>query len=145
MESGIGIRIKNRFKNGKIIHKINYKKVFYFLFFAIIVISSIPNISTPKISFSPKFSIRTDYIFHFLEYLFLVLSFLLWKIEEHNKIKKIYFVFVFLFFVTFAFLEEIHQKIIPGRVCNPIDFLYDCIGVVSAIFFIVIRLSKNYD
>ena len=109
--------------------KPNYHKIFFFLFIAIIIISSIPNLSTPKISVTHRFSIRTGYIFHLLEYLCFVSTFLLWQIQERKIHKTIYFLFVAILFVLFAFFDELHQKIIPGRICNPIDFIYDCAGI----------------
>jgi len=121
----------------------NYHKIFFFFLIAIIIVSSIPNLSTPKIAITHRFTIRMDYIFHLFEYFCFVSSFLLWQIQERKKHNLTYFLFAAVLFVLFALIEELHQQIIPGRVCNPIDFIYDCLGIFLA-FIIFVRRTKVY-
>ncbi|MGD2087781.1 MAG: VanZ family protein [Candidatus Aminicenantes bacterium] len=107
------------------------------------MISSIPHLPIPKIKALDS-SIRLDYVIHFLEYFILSLFFMFWRMDSDSELK---FKKVLLFIVLgmgFALLDEMYQKLIPGRKFNIIDFMYDSIGFSVGIFsmFLVI-LVKN--
>jgi VanZ family protein len=107
------------------------------------MISSIPNLPTPKIKALDS-NIRLDYVIHFLEYFILSLFFMFWRMDTDSGLK---FKKVLLFIVLgmcFALLDEIYQKLIPGRTFNIIDFMYDSIGFSIGIFsMFLIALVKN--
>jgi VanZ family protein len=112
----------------------------------IIVLSSIPNVPTLKIHTARK-EIRLDYLMHFTEYG--ILTFITLLSFSGSKfrmsLKKIMLIAVSL--TVFAYLDEFHQKIIPGRTYNIIDFLSNTSGIVvvmilTLIIFRVIR-SKS--
>ncbi|MFQ6102687.1 MAG: VanZ family protein [Candidatus Glassbacteria bacterium] len=47
--------------------------------------------------------------------------------------------------ITYGFLDEIHQKYVPGRLCDQYDFLADSVGAVVffALFYLYIDLKRR--
>jgi VanZ family protein len=106
----------------------------------IIIVSSIPNIPTLKIHTAKK-EIRLDYLMHFCEYG--VLSFMAF-LSFAGKEFKVSFRKVLLIaggLIIFAILDELHQKLIPGRSYNIKDMLSNVTGIVAATVFTVIVFS----
>lgn len=122
-----------------------FKYLFYFWMITIFVVSSIPDISAGSLSLNADgLSLRLDYLFHFLVYLILTLTFFLWKIEEPKK--KI-MLQIFLIATIFALIDEFHQKIIPGRTFNPYDIFYNFLGIwvgLLIIFTTKKRITKSF-
>jgi VanZ family protein len=89
----------------------------------IFTLSSIPN-------FHPPYSVfrKFDKIFHFGEYL--ILGFLLRRGFATRS--RGVFLFSILTGISIAFLDEIHQYLIPGRVTEIGDFLMNCAGILIA-------------
>ena len=116
----------------------NFAKLFYWLFFfwlvSIVVISSLPKLSDPDIEWLSDFQIRLDYLFHFgafaLLALFWCISYFLKNVDYSLK-KRVRF---FLLLMVFAALDEAHQIFIPGRSFNPIDLLFNELGLSVSIF-----------
>jgi VanZ family protein len=98
----------------------------------IVVLSSIPNVPTLKLHTAHK-EFRLDYLMHFTEYGILTfITFLSFAGSEFRiKYKKIFLITLCL--TAFAYLDEFHQKIIPGRTYNIKDFLSNASGVVVAV------------
>ncbi len=97
----------------------------------IIVLSSIPNIPTLKIH-TARNEFRLDYLIHFSEYGILTfITFLSFAGNEFRfSYRKILLITICL--TAFAYLDEFHQKIIPGRTYNIRDFLSNASGVMMA-------------
>jgi VanZ family protein len=110
----------------------------------IIILSSIPNIPTLKIH-TAKAEFRLDYLIHFCEYGVLTFVAFLSFAGEEFKIRFRKFMVITAFLVTFAALDELHQKLIPGRTCSVKDMASDVTGILAAIVFTVIlfRLIKD--
>ena len=53
------------------------------------------------------------------------------------------FVYSYIFGVVFAFSDEVHQYFVPGRSCDPIDFLVDSIALATALILLFIAEKKN--
>jgi VanZ family protein len=72
---------------------------------------------------------------HFCEYGVLTfVTFLSFAGEEFNiRFRK--FMLITTFLVTFAVLDELHQKLIPGRTCSIKDMTSDVTGILAAIIF----------
>ena len=109
----------------------------YLLFFwavSIAVVSSLPSLPTPKID-TGKIAIRLDYLIHFCEYG--VLSFMAFLSFEGNEFKMSYrkFILITLGLISFAILDEFHQKLIPGRAFNVKDILSNILGIITALIF----------
>jgi VanZ family protein len=100
----------------------------------IIILSSLPNIPTLKIH-TARAEIRLDYLMHFCEYGVLTFVTFLSFAGEEFKIRFRKFILITTFLVLFATLDELHQKLIPGRTCSMNDVASDVTGVVAAIVF----------
>jgi len=103
----------------------------------IVVLSSIPNIPTLKLHTAHK-EFRLDYLMHFSEYGILTfITFLSFAGNEFRmSFRKIMLISASL--IVFAYLDEFHQKIIPGRTYNIIDFLSNASGSVVAVIVTIV-------
>ncbi len=93
----------------------------------IFILSSIPGKDIP--SQASNYSL----IFHFILYFFYGFVIYLFFRSHVNSI---------LFGVIFALTDEIHQYFVPGRSCDPVDFLVDSIAIILSIF-VTKRLSEK--
>jgi VanZ family protein len=90
----------------------------------IFAISSIPALKSPDLGISFE-----DKIYHFLEYA--GFGFLLQRGMEKSggrSLKRI--LFISLLGTVYGASDEIHQLFVPGRRCDPSDFLADAAGVL---------------
>lgn len=110
----------------------------------IIIVSSIPNIPTLKIHTAKK-EIRLDYLMHFCEYGVLTFMAFLSFTGKEFKISYRKVLLITIGLITFAILDELHQKFIPGRSYNTKDILGNVAGIVGATLVIVIlfRMIKR--
>jgi VanZ family protein len=65
-----------------------------------------------------KAEIRLDYLMHFCEYGVLAFIAQLSFAGEKFKINYKKFLLITVSLILFAILDELHQKLIPGRTCN---------------------------
>ncbi len=106
---------------------------------AILVVSSIPNLNPPAMSF--EFS---DKIIHFIEYA--VFAFLIYRSISHINIninKRQVFILCTLFLSLFALLDELHQRFVPGRHSDILDFVGDFLGAVIVLIYLHFRNHKR--
>jgi VanZ family protein len=110
----------------------------------IIIVSSIPNIPTLKIHTAKK-DIRLDYLMHICEYGVLTfMAFLSFAGKEFKiRFRKVLLIAAGL--IMFAILDELHQKLIPGRSYNIKDMLSNISGIMVATAFtvVVFRMIKD--
>jgi len=111
----------------------------------IVVFSSIPSLPVIKIHTS-KSEIRLDYLIHLAEYGLLgFLTFTTFAGEDFRPgIKRLIFLTVLL--ILFAFLDEFHQKFIPGRTFNIKDLYSNVSGIMLSLVFCLVvfrRLSRR--
>ncbi|NIM99207.1 MAG: hypothetical protein GTO24_14340 [candidate division Zixibacteria bacterium] len=107
-------------------------KTFPFKYLALIyailifVVSSIPSISPPSLGL-----VLEDKILHFTEYMiFSLLLFLAFFTSKKEFFKRSAFLLSSVIGIAYAFSDEIHQKFVPGRSCEFLDFAADCLGIV---------------
>ena len=102
----------------------------------IIILSSIPNIPTIKIHTAHN-EFRLDYLIHFFEYG--ILTFITFLSFTGNEFRLSYWkiLIITICLTMFAYLDEFHQKIIPGRTYNIMDFLSNESGVVVAVIITI--------
>lgn len=103
----------------------------------IIVLSSIPNIPTLKIR-TPHSEIRLDYLMHFSEYGFLTFISYLSLAGKQFRISYMKIFLIPIALILFAILDELHQKLIPGRTCSVRDALSDSAGVIIGMIFVIV-------
>ena len=110
----------------------------------IIIVSSIPNIPTLKIHTAGK-EIRLDYLMHFCEYGVLTFMAFLSIVGKEFKIHFRKVLLIAAGLIMFAILDELHQKLIPGRSYNINDILSNVTGimVVTIITVVVFRMIKK--
>jgi VanZ family protein len=109
----------------------------------ILVFSSLPSLPTIKIH-TAKNEIRLDYFIHLVEYGILgVLAFLSYSGDQFRTGLRRFAVLT-VCLVIFAFLDEFHQKFIPGRTFNPIDLYSNWTGILVALVFCVVVFRVVY-
>ncbi len=95
-------------------------------------ISSIPYLKTPKVRI-----IAFDKLVHFLEYaIFAALTFRSFARLSISVSADRAFLLSALFIVVFAFLDEMHQYLIPGRASDPLDFATDLVGAFLVLVYL---------
>ncbi len=110
----------------------------------IIILSSIPNIPTLKVR-TARAEIRLDYLIHFCEYGVLTFIAFLSYAGSLFKINYKKYILITVGLILFAVLDELHQKLIPGRSYNIKDILSNITGILAAMVFtiIVFRIIKD--
>ena len=103
----------------------------------IITISSIPYIPTLKIH-TTRSEIRLDYLLHFCEYGLLAFIAQLSITGKEFKISWKKFILITGSLILFAILDELHQKLIPGRTYSLRDIASNVTGILAADVFTLI-------
>jgi len=91
----------------------------------ILIVSSIPDLKTPQLGFEYQ-----DKLYHFIEYsIFSVLLFFALLNSQKDFLRKNVLQISLLIGASFGILDELHQKLIPGRQADVLDFTADFVGV----------------
>ena len=91
----------------------------------ILIVSSIPDLKTPQLGFEYQ-----DKLYHFIEYgIFSVFLFFALLNSSKDFLRKNVLLISLLIGASFAILDELHQKFIPGRQADVLDFTADFVGV----------------
>ena len=118
------------------------KMLYRVLFVIYITILLWLSLSTPTgiVKFAQDFSIfRLDYTLHVVGFIPMpIISYLASGHSEHRKLWQIFMVLTF--FLSFA-LEYV-QMLVPGRRFNPLDMLFNVIGVVVGL--VVIHFTHRH-
>ncbi len=106
-------------------------ELIFFAFYTILIfaLSSVPGRDIPSQVSSYSF------ILHFFLYFFYGISILL-------AIGK--FWYSYMFGVLYALSDEIHQYFVPGRTCDPRDFLVDSIGLLVGMLILMFLRGKIF-
>jgi len=110
---------------------------------AILVFSTLPKLQLGSYEIWKGFNLRVDYLLHFLAYLVLSASFLLWR--KQNRFIPL--ITIFLFGAIFSLGLEFQQNFIAGRGYSLPDLYFNLLGLLvgSIISFIVKALDKAKD
>ncbi len=119
-----------------------FRFLFWFWLSAIIIISSIPGLSIPKMNIV-KFEFRLDYVFHFIIYFIFSIIFFIWKINGKKQRKFNLLAMMIILSVILAVFDEFHQMLIPGRTFNPVDLIYNCAGLFTGFIFSLIAFRRK--
>ena len=104
---------------------------------AVLVVSSIPNLHTPKIRI-----LAADKLLHFLEYaLFAFLIFRSFSNLTRRTPTRLAFWLGLLFLAAFAVLDEYVQSLTPGRSSEVLDYLTDLFG--GAVILVLLWLRQR--
>ncbi len=104
---------------------------------SVVTMSSIPSLPTLKIHTAGK-DIRLDYLIHFCEYGIMALLAYLSFAGKRLQMDFKRWGFLTSALIFFAYLDELHQKFIPGRTYNVKDILSDISGILVALLFCII-------
>ncbi len=106
-------------------------KLIFFVLYTILIfaLSSVPGRDIPS-QVSPYSS-----TFHFFLYFFYGISILL-------AIGK--FRYSYTFGVVYALSDELHQYFVPGRTCDPMDFLVDSVGLLVGMLVLLVLREKIF-
>lgn len=123
--------------------KLLFKVLFWLWGLTIFILSSLPNIPTQKINIWNE-PFRLDYLEHFGVFFIWGGFLLLWIVNENGKVNWSSKYLYFLGSIIFAAVDEIHQIWIPGRSFNPLDLVYNILGLLAAYFLIPLYLKQFY-
>jgi VanZ family protein len=77
----------------------------------------------------PKGVLGFDKLQHLLAYLALAASFALWFSPEQRRLRRLRtFLLLVLVSSLYGVIDELHQFYVPGRDCNPWDWIADTLG-----------------
>ncbi|MDZ7738135.1 MAG: VanZ family protein [Bacteroidales bacterium] len=107
----------------------------------IIVASSVPGISAPKIETGGS-TIRLDYIIHFIEYGGLAFLAILSFTPYSLSVSLLRLVYLSSGLVLFALADEFHQLLIPGRTFNPLDIAFNIGGILAGVIITAIIIKR---
>lgn len=115
-----------------------YKYLALFYALAIFAVSSIPQ-ATPPFGFKLE-----DKLLHFIEYaIFSLFLFLAFYASGREFFRKHVFLLSSLIGMLYAVSDEIHQKFVPGRESEFLDFVADCLGIVVVQIVIWLYLRRK--
>ena len=108
----------------------------------IITVSSVPSLRTLRVR-AGEFSLRLDYIIHATIYA--ILGFLGYlSFTDRNLFLRWRKLFLISFaLLLFAFVDEFHQKYIPGRTFNLVDLISNITGIIAAFVFCYKIFTKS--
>ena len=107
----------------------------------IIVFSSIPSLPTLRVH-TARSEIRLDYLIHFLEYGLLTFMAFLHFVNSEFRLNYKKIILITISIILFAVIDELHQKLIPGRSFNVKDIISDIAGILAAVVFCVLVFRK---
>jgi VanZ family protein len=117
------------------------KRLFAILFFtwlaALLALTYWPDFPDVKVRVRKEW-FRTDYIGHLGFYAVLAALFLLWRTGWRNKVSVKISLLTLGGGIVLAILTEISQVYIPGRAMNPMDLIYNCVGVLVGVSAVMV-------
>ena len=134
---------KNTINAEKLVPKRKIPYIWLTLVYAVIILiaSSIPDLKTPQLGFENQ-----DKLYHFIEYsIFSVLLFFTLLNSGKTFLRKNVLLISLLIGASFGILDELHQKFIPGRQADILDFTADFVGValIQVCFWIYHRRKSR--
>jgi VanZ family protein len=111
------------------------------LFYALLIfaVSAIPSLSAPPLGL-----VFEDKIIHFFEFgLFALLLFLAFYNSGKQFLKSHVFLLSAAIGIIYAVSDELHQKFVPGRSCEFLDFVADFLGIALVLILIWAYLKRR--
>jgi len=115
-------------------NKILFKSLFWIWMIILVALSSIPNIPTQKVNVWDE-PFRLDYLEHFLVFGGLMSLYVAWKTDKKGSLKRKEHALSLGLLILYAAVNESIQIWIPGRTFNPLDMLYNILGLT--VFFLI--------
>lgn len=118
--------------------------LFFLLLAALLVLTYYPDLPDTKIRVRGEW-FRLDYIGHLGFYAALTVSFLVWRAGWRKRVSNKLLIFTLLGGFALGSLTELTQLAVPGRSMNPVDLLYNCLGILAGIMVTrIVSVIKNY-
>jgi VanZ family protein len=111
------------------------------LFYALLIfaVSAIPSLTPPPLGL-----VLEDKIVHFFEFgLFALLLFLAFYNSGKKFLKSHVFFLSASIGIFYAVTDELHQKFVPGRSCEFLDFVADFLGIALVLILIRAYLKRR--
>lgn len=124
-------------------NKILFKYFFWIWLITIFVLSSLPNIPTQTINVWDE-PFRLDYLEHFLVFGGLSGFYIVWKADINGVIQLKEHALTIILLILFAAADEIHQIWIPGRSFNPLDLIYNVLGLITFLIVFPVIIKQFY-
>ena len=102
--------------------------LFFIWLIALLALTYWPDLAEAK---AAEEGFRTDYLGHFGFYAALVFFFLLWQRFRGKRISGAFVLQVILAGIALGAATELTQQFVPGRSLNPVDMLFNCLGVLA--------------
>jgi VanZ family protein len=77
--------------------------------------------------------IRIDYLQHFIAYFILAVLFYIWKSNNKYQLRNALVVIFLAGGLAFAGISEVLQIYLSSRTCNPVDFIFNALGILTGI------------
>jgi len=123
------------------------KKLFKVLFWVwgliIFILSSLPNIPKQEIDIWDE-PFRLDYLEHFGVFAIWASLFVIWRMKDIGSFSMKNHLWFMMGTILFAALDEIHQIWIPGRTFNPLDLIYNVLGLLMGYLVMPFLLKRFY-
>lgn len=137
--NSLSVRLYRKIKNRTKLY-IHIPLIAYWLF--LFSLTTIPADAVPVL-----FEIQ-DKVEHFLAYMVLaiLLNFTLHFQKRIQSAAAQSFLFTMIFIFLYAAVDEVHQIFIPGRYCDPLDWIADSLGGIIGIIlvrFFILSAEKN--
>lgn len=121
-----------------------FKRIFNFVFWiyllALLILNVIPDVPAPEIKTGDEW-IRLDYAIHFLMYF--IAGLLLYYSQKSTGQRAVFLHLSVM--VIYAGFSEILQLWIPGRTFNPVDLVYNLLGVVVGTLLPLVLIKKKFS
>jgi len=112
--------------------KVFYKILFWLWLITILVLIYYPRLPKPDIGIK-KEMFRPDYIGHLAAYAILMLLYFLWRSDKSYRLPWKHILLAGLAGIVFGVLTEISQIPVPYRTFNPIDIVYNVVGILLGV------------
>ncbi len=80
---------------------------------------------------------------HWFQYTVLISLFVIWRNKIKSEFNKRIGFSALLLGIFIASIDETHQLFIPGRHFNPMDMVYNYLGVVTGILIAFLQIRKQ--
>jgi len=108
--------------------------IFFLLIGILLVLTYYPDLPDVKVRIRGEW-FRLDYIGHLGFYAAIASTFLVWQTGWRKKIPIKLIILTFIAGIVLGIFTEYSQKFILGRSFNPMDMLYNCVGIVAGVLF----------
>jgi VanZ family protein len=109
-----------------------FEILFFILLAALLALTYYPDLPDIKVRIRDDW-FRLDYIGHLGFYAAIAASFIIWRSGWRGKIAKRLLLFTVFGGILLGIVTEFSQLAVPGRSFNPVDMVYNCLGILLGV------------